>query len=162
MSEKCRESALKLLSFKDRTEKELSDKLREKGFDEKEIAEAMAFAVEYGYIDDKKYARKYICDGLKLRGYGFNRIRTELLRKGVARAVVDEEIAFAEENAEAGQREIIGAAIEKRFSSSDLGNNSERRRIFGYFARRGYAPSDIWGAINEKCAFKDVSFEDTE
>lgn len=159
MSEKCREAALKLFSFKDRTEAELCKRLAEKGFDEREIAETMAFAVEYGYIDDRRYAQRYISDGINLRGHGFGRIKTELLRKGIDRLLVEEEIALAEE-AEADPRERIAEIIDSRFANADLGSQRERNRIFGYFARRGYAPRDIWGVINDKSAFKDVYWEE--
>lgn len=155
-----KDAAAKIIAVKDRTEKELIDKLSEKGYDEKEIAEAMAFAVEYGYIDDRAYTKKYISDGINVRNHGFGRIRTELLRRGIDRCLADEEIELAKEAIEVDFGEKIDEIMERRFSGADLSNPKERNRIFGYFARRGYAPNEIWGAINRKSAFKDISSEE--
>ena len=152
----CREQALKLLSFKDRTEKELRGRLGEKGYSEDEIEETIEFLKEYKYIDDASYARKYASDGIKLKGHGPGRIKTELLHKGIDRGTVEEVL----EEMETDPREQIEELMERRFSSADLGNPKERNRIFGYFARRGYSPHDIWGVINSRSSFKDVDFEE--
>ena len=148
----CREQALKLLSFKDRTEKELRDRLRDKGYSEGEIEETIEFLKEYKYIDDALYARRFAADSVKLKGHGPGRIRTELLRRGIDRDTIE----IVLEEMETDPREQIETTMERRFSSADLGNPKERNRIFGYFARRGYSPRDIWGVINSRCAFRDV------
>ena len=148
----CREQALKLISFKDRTEKELRDRLEEKECTEDEIEETIEFLKNYGYIDDARYARRFAADSIKLRNHGPGRIRTELLRKGIDRDTIE----IVLEEMETDPREQLEAAMERRFSSADLGNPKERNRIFGYFARRGYSPRDIWGVINSRCAFQDV------
>ncbi len=162
VKQSCKDAAVKLIAVKDRTEKELSQRLAEKGYDEREIAEAMAFAAEYGYTDDRAYARKYIREGVNLKNYGFSRIRAELLKKGVDRYVVEEEIDSARESADEAPRERILGAMERRFAGADLSNPKERNRIFGYFARRGFSPNEIWGAINKKSSFEDVSSEEFE
>lgn len=148
----CREQALKFLSFSDRTEKELRDRLGEKGYGEEEVEDTLAFLKDYGYIDDRRYARKFAGDSVRLKGHGPGRIRTELLRKGVGRDVVDEVL----EEMETDPREQLEAAMERRFAGADLSNPKERNRIFGYFARRGYSPHDIWGAINSRSSFSDI------
>lgn len=150
-----KEYALKLLSFSDRTESELRKRLSEKGCGDEEAEAVVAFLKEYGYIDDARYARRYAADSLKLKGHGPGRIRADLLRKGI-----DRELAYAVlEEIEDDPRERIEAEMERRFSGADLSSRKERNRIFGYFARRGFAPHDIWGAINGKSSFDDVDPE---
>lgn len=155
----CREYAVKLLSVKDRTERELRERLEKKGYSAEEIDDAVAVMTEYNYIDDRSYAEKYVSDGINLRGHGFGRIKTELLRRGVSREIADEVIENAKQTAELDPKERIEETLEHRFSGADLGNPKERNRIFGYFARRGFSPRDIWAAINDKCAFKDIYWE---
>lgn len=152
----CREQALKLISFRDRTEKELRDRLEEKEYNEDEIEETIDFLKNYGYIDDSRYARRFAADSVKLKGHGPGRIKTELLRKGIDRETVE----IVLEEMETDPREQLEAIMERRFSGADLGSHKERNRIFAYFARRGYSPRDIWGVINSRCAFQDVDFEE--
>ena len=148
----CREYALKLLSFSDRTENELRKRLEEKGFDGGDIDGALDFLKDYGYIDDARYAQKYAADSVRLKGHGPGRIRADLLRKGVSRESIDAAI----DGLDTDPRERIEAEMEHRFDGADLSSRRERNRIFGYFARRGFSPHDIWGAINAKSSFDDI------
>ncbi len=152
----CKERALKLITIKDRTQKELTDKLKEKGYREEEIEEVILFLKEYKYIDDFSYAQKFTRDAQNLKKWGKSKIIFELSRKGIdketAQSVTDE---FCTD-----EEEILDIEIQKRFKNSDLSNEKERARIFGYFARRGFSPSEIKGAINRACSFEDILPDD--
>ena len=152
----CRDSALKLISFKDRTEKELKDRLSEKGYEENEIEETVEFLKEYKYLDDEKYAKSLCIDCVNIKKWGKSRIFSELMRRGIPREIADAAVA---ENA-CDEGSVIAEEIKKRFKNSDLGNLKERSRIFSYFARRGFSPSQIRGAINEVCSFEDIIPDD--
>ena len=52
------DTAIYYLTFRDRSRKELCDKLTEKGYEEAEIAEAVEKLMSYGYIDDERYAHR--------------------------------------------------------------------------------------------------------
>lgn len=75
------DTAIYYLTFRDRSRKELCDKLTEKGYEEAEIAEAVEKLMSYGYIDDERYASSYIRN--QMRAKGRRRITMELSGKGV-------------------------------------------------------------------------------
>ncbi len=152
----CKEYALKLLSFSDRTENELKKRLAEKGYGEDDIEGTADFLKNYDYINDSRYAQKYAADSVRLKGHGPGRIRAELLRRGVERDVID----LALDGVETDPRQQLEAAMERRFAGADLSSRRERERIFSYFARRGFSPHDIWGVINSKSSFDDVNCEE--
>ena len=147
----CRECALKLLAFKDRTEKEIADRLAQKGYSEENIAAELVFLKEYGYIDDRLYARRFTNDAVKLKKWGKSRIRTELLRRGIDKAEAEEIL----EELCGDSQECIKQEIQRKFGGADFNNMKERNRVFGYFARRGFNPSEIRGAINDVCSLED-------
>ena len=153
MKPDCKDYAVKLLAVKDRTEKELRDKLIEKHYTTEEIDAAIESMASYGYINDRAYAEKYLKDGLNVRGHGEGRIKTELLRRGVSRETVEEVLSEIEPELGA---ERMSEIFDRRFANADLSSPKERNRIFGYFARRGFAPHEIWSLINRKSAFKDI------
>lgn len=72
------DTAIYYLTFRDRSRKELCDKLAEKGYEEAEIAEAVEKLMSYGYIDDERYASSYIRN--QMRAKGRRRITMELSR----------------------------------------------------------------------------------
>ncbi|MBE7055476.1 MAG: regulatory protein RecX [Ruminococcaceae bacterium] len=149
----CRNYVFKLIEFRDRTEKELRGKLLEKGYDENIIEDEIAFLKDYGYINDARYAQRFVSDAVNLKKWGKIRIRTELLRKGVQGEIVDNAIedAFCEES-----DDRLFDMMQKRFKDSDFGNIKERNRIFNFYMRRGFTPDEIKGAMNRMCSFDDI------
>ena len=153
----CREYALKLITFHDRTQKELRDKLAQKGYDENTIEDVIAFLEEYGYINDFKYSQHFINDCVNLKKWGKIRIRSELLKRGVKRDVFE---SILEEAFLDGSDDALINQIQTRFKNSDLGNIKERTRIFNFFLRRGYYAEEIKGALNKACSFNDIMTEE--
>ena len=152
-----RDYALRLIEFKDRTEKELREKLKEKNYDENSIDDEIEFLKNYGYIDDKRYAEHFVNDAINLKKWGKIRIRSELLRKGIDRDIVDNAIDDAFEDI--GDN-LVFSQMQTRFKNSDFSNIKERTRIFNFFMRRGFSPDEIKGAMNKMCSFEDVTYED--
>ena len=149
-----RDYALYLIEFRDRTEKELREKLVGKGYDEEQIEDTLEFLKSYGYIDDKRYASHFIHDAINLKKWGKIRIRTELLRKGIDREITD----FAIEDAFSEiEDDRVLLQMQSRFKDADFSNMKERNRIFAFFMRRGFTPDEIKGAMNKMSSFCDIT-----
>jgi regulatory protein len=153
----CRDYALKVIEFKDRTEKEIREKLTQKGYDENITEDEIAFLKDYGFINDLRYAQRFVSDAINLKKWGKARIRAELLRKGVDREIIDNAVedAFMDIDDDRLLKEM-----QRRFKNSDLSNIKERTRIFNFYMRRGFSPDEIKGAMNSMCSFDDIISED--
>lgn len=153
----CRDYALKVIEFKDRTEKEVREKLTQKGYDENIIEDEIEFLINYGFINDSRYAERFVSDAINLKKWGKARIKTELLRKGVDREIIDNAVegAFMEID-----DDLLFSEMQRRFKNSDLSNIKERTRIFNFYMRRGFSPDEIKGAMNRMCSFDDIISED--
>ncbi|MGI6727399.1 MAG: regulatory protein RecX [Anaerovoracaceae bacterium] len=78
-----RETALKYLSYRDRTLNEIKKHLTGKGFSQEEIEDTLIYLSEFGFINDKDYCERYIRFSIE-KGRGPLRIERELLDKGIA------------------------------------------------------------------------------
>lgn len=152
-----RDYALKVIGFKDRTEKEIREKLAQKGYDEITIEDETEFLKSYGFINDLRYAEHFTHDAINIKKWGKARIKTELLRKGIDREIVENTIEdiFSELD-----DDRIFTEMKKRFKNSDFSNIKERTRIFNFYLRRGFSPDEIKGAMNRMCSFDDIICED--
>lgn len=144
---KARRKAMMLLEYKNRTEKELADRLAQDGFSEEAAEDAMEYVRSYGYINDKRYAASYIFSRMNQKSK--NKILQELQQKGV-----DREIAAAawEETAEAqerDEREVLRRTIAKKYQPGTSLDEKELRRLYGFLVRRGFQYGDIAGVLNE-------------
>ena len=133
-----RECALALLEFRDRTERELRQKLKERGYSSDEIEETVLFLKEYRYLDDEAYAGRYIrsCAARKSR----RQIRADLERKGVSREVID--LQLQEENVDEDSQ--IRKLLEKKgYEPGKRMEPAEYRRLMGALGRRGFSGEAI-------------------
>ncbi len=79
-----RNHALLLLSQRPHSQKELYDKLVRKGESTEAAEAAVAWLADHGYLDDAAYAASVVRH-YSQKGYGAQRIRGELHRRGVPR-----------------------------------------------------------------------------
>lgn len=151
----CYDKAVATLSARSRSAADLARWLKTKEFTDVEIAPAVEKLTALGLLDDVKYARTFAHSRLApSRGYGPRRIAMSLSRKGVSRTVVDQVLAeYEAERAELAEEaeargETLASAVEmaaakKLRTLSKLEPEVQRRRLYGFLARRGFNSSEI-------------------
>lgn len=133
--------AIDLLSYQDRTEKQLYDKLKTKEYSEAEIEDAFTKLREYGYLNDARYASNY--RETQTRCKGARRIKLELLQKGISSEVVKD--AFASN--EYDEISSIVHIMEQRYADIDIRDDKQQKRMYSFLLRRGFSYDDIKAAI---------------
>lgn len=137
-----RECALALLEFRDRTERELRQKLKEREYSAEEINETVLFLKEYRYLDDEAYADRYIrsCVARKSR----RQIRADLERKGVSREIIDLQLQEKTVDEDSQIRKLLQ---KKGYVPGKRLEPAEYRRIMGALGRRGFSGEAIRKAM---------------
>ena len=144
----CKDEALFWLEYGDRTEKEMVQHLKKKGYDEREIAECMAFLVDLSFIDDNRYALKFVEVSME-KGRGPIRIRHELQEKGVAGGIADEAIATIYDRTT--ERELALELAEKALRGMDRSeerlSDKDKAKIARKLAAAGFSAGATYDAI---------------
>ena len=143
-----KERALRLLSGRPMSRKELVDKLtarprdREKEPVPPELAQEAADRLEeLGYLNDAEYARTVVRH-YAARGYGERKLRDELWKRGVPREHWDQALEEVQDPAEG-----MDALIRRKL----MGRTPDREtlaKLSAALARRGYRWEDIRAALN--------------
>lgn len=128
------DKALRLLTYRSRSRKELKDRLARAGFEPNVVSKVEARLYELGLLDDPGFARDFAEQALA-RGVSIHLVRHELENKGVAPDVV--EIALAEETWGDLER-ARGVARRRALTYADLPKATAFRRLAGYLAQKGY------------------------
>ncbi len=145
-----REKALQLVSQRQMSARELSRKLREKGFDEQAADYCVSWVTEHGLLDEERYAAA-IVRHYSAKGYGEGRLRQELQKRGIPRELSDE--ALEERPRDTGKLDSFVAARLK-----DPEDRDAVRKLSAALYRRGYSAVEIRGALDRARAAYD--FED--
>ena len=130
--------ALYLLADMDRTEKELYDKLKKTGYSEETVSAAMEYVKSFGYIDDVRYASRYI-ESFRDRKSRM-KMTYDMTAKGVDREVIEN--AFRE-YPDYDETDLIRRLVEKKLRGRDLTDPGVWQKTAAYLARRGFASGDI-------------------
>ena len=133
--------SMNLLQSIDYTRKQLEDKLVLGEYPAECISEAIAYVESYGYIDDRRYARDFI--EYNLQNKSKKRIETDLIRKGIAKDVIQE--AFEELEVLGVEQDELAMACEllnKKKYCADTATKQEQQKMYGFLFRKGFC-SDI-------------------
>ena len=143
-------TALKALSRRDHSEWEMRRALQRRGFSPDAVDSVVARLREAGYLDDARFARTFAESAVRNgRGYGV-RIRIELLRRGVAESIIEESLGtLADEYEESA---LIRGLLAKRYPDFDprSADDRQKRRVAGYFQRRGFSPAAILHVFRDR------------
>ena len=115
-----RNHALLLLSQRPHSQKELYDKLVRKGESTEAAEAAVAWLADHGYLDDAAYAASVVRH-YSQKGYGAQRIRGELHRRGVPRELWEEALQETSKCRSSAPL-CSGAAIPGRISARRFSN----------------------------------------
>ena len=137
-------AGLRLLSYRDHSEKELVLKLVQKGHNKDYAQNAVQKLKEYKYIDDERVAEIYARDLFERKGMSVNSIVSELCRKGIPREIA---LNAAEKLDNEPILRIIDLIKKKyyRYLSDEKGV----RKTVAALQRLGYRWSDINAALRQ-------------
>lgn len=130
--------ALEILGRRDHSAAELREKLARAGFAAAEIEAAIERCVSSDYLDDRRFALTR-CRELLRSGRGVGRkVLLDLRRRGISETLARRALAEAER--EYAPERVLRDSLERRFPGFDYAAASakERRRVIGYFQRRGF------------------------
>lgn len=136
-------AALRLLTQREHSVRELADRLQRKGFDESACFAAIARCRELGYVDDARFARSRARLLLQSGRAVGRRLLLDLQQHGIPEEQAREVIAEME--GEFPRETVLQALLERRFPHFDYqaANDRDRRRIVNYFLRRGFALAEV-------------------
>lgn len=139
--------AIHLLEYRDRTEKDMRRKLQQGDYPPEVIDKTIEYLKSYGYIDDKRYAGRYL--SMRLGGKGRRRLFMELQQKGVDPSLAQEAWMEICQEEDINERAAIRSLIKKKVGERTRLPRKEYQRLLNYLARRGFSWEDISAELEE-------------
>ena len=147
MDVKARQYALKLLSYRGRSVKELEERLRRKGYPETVISSTVKYLKRIGLVDDRILAESLRREAITKKFLSHFGAKKFMLTRGIPREIVDSLfIADKQEDIETARK-----LVEKKLKA--MGNPSggkTKRRLYDFLLRRGYSYETIKAVLKER------------
>lgn len=139
---------LTTLKYGMKTEKEMSDKLRSKGYSEEAIISAIEKAKEYNYINDDYYIECYMRSKAIPSKWGEQKIISNLYQKGIEVNVIKEKLQeiYSEDDK---YNNAYSLAQKKLTTIKEEDINKKKQKLNAFLLGRGYKYDIISKVINE-------------
>lgn len=131
-----------LLEKRDYTDRQLRDKLREGYYPDDVINYAMGKVIGYGFVDDKRYALRYIECYIDKRS--IQRIKTDLYGKGISKDIIDDALEEAKDDGVIQDEGVlIRDILRKRHYYEREHTRQENAKQFNYLMSKGFSVNAI-------------------
>lgn len=132
--------SLHFLSYRPRSEKEITDHLRKHKTPTPVLEQVLERLKANGMVDDLKFAQMWLENRSTFRPRGAFALRTELRQKGIADSTIEQVLDGLDERELAYQAGRNKAA---KIRSSD--DETFKKKLYGFLSRRGFS----YGTISE-------------
>ncbi len=140
---------LKLLGNRAHARRELRTKARRKDYPEDVVEEVLDELQDDDLIDDAGFAEKFTANKNKLNSWGPAKIRSHLLKKGIADNVIQDSIKKVFENKDLRDTFLNLVLKRKRYFLREEDPFKRKKKIFDYLCRKGYRPANIHKYLDE-------------
>ncbi len=150
------DKALRFLSYRPRSEKEIRDNLKKKKAPDSIIDLIIKKLQEQKFLNDREFAKWWIEQRTIVRPMGKRLIKMELSKKGIDKELIDEIFDSAEvlvQNELEMARKLVQRKINKYLPAGRQVKGFDRQKIYqrlgGFLSRRGFDYDTIKKVIDE-------------
>lgn len=133
-AERAYENALRFLSYRPRSEREMWQYLQRKKVDDETAAEVMQRLSRIGLVNDDEFARQWVASREANRPRGVWGLRAELRQKGVADKVIRAAVSDVDE-----EEGALRVASRRAVRLAGLDKQTFRHRLLSFLQRRGFS-----------------------
>jgi regulatory protein len=138
-------AAVRYLSLKLRTEKEVRRKLHEDGYDDQNTENVISELKAIGYINNKLYAQKYVFDRSKLKPKSKKLLKLELQSRGISPEIADEVL----EDWKVDEAVVAEELVRRKFGKYNLSDEGVREKVYMFLNHRGYNRELVEEVLNK-------------
>ena len=138
----CRRQALKYLSRREYSARELSRKLRKKGHPALVCERVISHLVDRQLLSDRRYAEAYVYARMN-KGFGPVRIRHALEEAGVEKDIIDDVMTREEFD----WNEQLKCVLSRKFGDSRPGSYKEWVKRARYLNNKGFSSEQIQSVL---------------
>ncbi len=154
--EEIRPYSLRLLNVRSRSISEINERLIERDYDPNDIVDTIEWLRGLNYLDDERFAREFIRSKLFGKLWGKRKISFELVRKGLAREIIETALSEVERDEEL---EVARKALHKwtkRKRLSELTEMKDRAAALKHLEGKGFGIDISRAALNRESDYEVI------
>jgi len=145
--DKAYNKAIRFLSFRPRSQAEVEQRLRKKGYADGIVADVMQRLGEQNYLNDEDFVRFWLENRAEFKPRGERALRYELRQKGIETKVIDAVLGDLDEEV------LAWAAVERKLQQwQHLPQDIFKKKLMGFLSRRGFGyeiVQHVWQRVQD-------------
>lgn len=134
-------------AYQDRCHQDVNKKLYDWGLNRDERDEIIVALIEENFLNEERFARSFARGKFRIKSWGKQKIRYELLSKGIGEKLI--QIALTEISEEEYLVCLKKELKKKADKINDRNKFSARQKLATYLFNRGFEPELVWDEIKK-------------
>ncbi len=144
--QEARQKIARFCSSRERSPKEVADKLKSWGIELDEVKKLMEELRTQNFIDEQRFANAFCHDKFEFHSWGKQKIRKHIQVHSISEEVVERAMERIE--SERYESRILALFKKKWDVVKDENLISKKRKVFAFLASKGFEQDLIWKAMN--------------
>ena len=135
----------KYCAYQERCTKDVTDKLKTFDIPETDKKEILDYLIDNRFVDDERFARSFVRGKINQSGWGVNKIRYNLKRKGIADELISN--ALSEYDGDLYRQKLEQILKTKKVKAATP--FEAKQKLAAYAIQKGFEPSLVWEVLKE-------------
>lgn len=137
----------KYCAYQERCVKDVCDKLKTYDIPEESKKEILAYLLDNRFVNDERFAKAFVRGKINQSGWGVNKIRFQLVHKGIAKELID--AAFEEFDPDIYKEKLIAVLKAKAKTVKAENDFQKRQKLAAYALQKGFEASLVFEVVKE-------------
>lgn len=135
----------KYCAYQERCTKDVTDKLKTFDIAESDKKEILDYLIDNRFVDDERFARSFVRGKINQSGWGVNKIRFNLKRKGIADELISN--ALSEYDGDLYRQKLEQILKTKKVKAATP--FEAKQKLAAYAIQKGFEPSLVWEVLKD-------------
>ena len=137
----------KYCAYQERCVKDVKDKLKTFDIPQESKDEILDYLLDNRFVNDERFARSFVRGKVNQSGWGVNKIRFHLMKKGIDKDMIDEALGQTDE--EVYKQKLIDILKAKSKTVKAETDFERKRKLAAFAMQKGFERSLIWEVLKE-------------
>ena len=137
----------KYCAYQERCVKDVKDKLKTYDIPQESKDEILDYLLDNRFVNDERFARSFVRGKVNQSGWGMNKIRFNLMQKGIDKDMIDEALGQTDE--EVYKQKLIDILKAKAKTVKAETDFERKRKLAAFAMQKGFEGSLVWEVLKE-------------
>lgn len=135
----------KYCAYQERCTKDVTDKLKTFDITEESKKEILNYLIDNRFVDNERFAKAFVRGKINQSGWGVNKIRFNLKRKGIADELINDALSGYDGDLYRQKLEQILKAKKVKAATPF----EAKQKLAAYAIQKGFEPSLVWEVLKD-------------